>query len=111
RRTDSARRAERGQIIILFVLAIFVIVGVVGVVLDGGGAYAMRREEQRVADLSSMAGATAFLNTPGLWPAKNAAAEAAARSIATQNGLTGRVKGAQVGVKIAQPLLAPHRTR
>ena len=54
------------------------IVGVVGVVLDGGAAYAMRRQEQSVGDLSAMAGATAFLNTPGLWPAKNAAAEAAA---------------------------------
>ena len=64
RRTDSARRGQRGQIIILFVLAIFVIVGVVGVVLDGGAAYAMRRQEQSVADLSAMAGATAFLNTP-----------------------------------------------
>jgi len=110
RRTDSARRGERGQIIILFVLAIFVIVGVVGVVLDGGGAYAMRREEQSVADLSSMAGATAFLNTPGLWPAKNAAAEAAARSIATQNGFTDGVKGAKVVVRIANAFVASNVT-
>jgi hypothetical protein len=110
RRTDSARRGERGQIIILFVLAIFVIVGVVGVVLDGGAAYAMRRQEQSVADLSSMAGATAFLNTPGLWPAKNAAADAAARSIATQNGFTDGVKGAKVVVRIANAFAASNVT-
>jgi hypothetical protein len=110
RRTDSARRGERGQIIILFVLAIFVIVGVVGVVLDGGAAYAMRRQEQSVADLSSMAGATAFLNTPGLWPAKNAAAEAAARSIATQNGFTDGVNGAKVVVRIANAFIASNVT-
>ena len=110
RRTDSARRGERGQIIILFVLAIFVIVGVVGVVLDGGAAYAMRRQEQSVADLSAMAGATAFLNTPGLWPAKNAAADAAARSIATQNGFTDGVKDAKVIVRIANTFAASNVT-
>ena len=110
RRTDSARRGERGQIIILFVLAIFVIVGVVGVVLDGGAAYAMRRQEQSVADLSAMAGATAFLNTPGLWPAKNAAAEAAARAIATQNGFTDGVKDAKVVVRIANAFVASNVT-
>ena len=110
RRTDSARRGERGQIIILFVLAIFVIVGVLGVVLDGGAAYAMRRQEQSVADLSAMAGATAFLNTPGLWPAKNAAAEAAARAIATQNGFTDGVKDAKVVVRIANAFVASNVT-
>jgi hypothetical protein len=110
RRTDSAHLGERGQIVILFVLAIFVIVGVVGVVLDGGGAYAMRRQEQSVADLSAMAGATAFLNTPGLWPAKNAAAEAAARAIATQNGFTDGVKDAKVVVRIANAFVASNVT-
>jgi Flp pilus assembly protein TadG len=106
RRTDSARRDERGQIIILFVLAIFVIVGVVGIVLDGGAAYAQRRQEQSVADLSAMAGATAYLNTPGLFAAKNVAAEAAARSIATQNGYTDGVKNAKVIVKIFNSFVA-----
>jgi len=106
RRTDSARRGERGQVIILFVLAIFVIVGVVGIVLDGGAAYALRRQEQSVADLSAMSGATAFLNTPGLFAAKNAAADAAARSIATQNGYTDGVRGTKLTVTIANAFTA-----
>ena len=96
RRPGSARRGERGQILILFVLAIFVIVGVVGIVLDGGAAYAQRRAEQGVADLASMAGATAFLNSSGGFATKNAAADAAARSIATQNGYSDGVDGASV---------------
>jgi len=101
RRHDSARDGHRGQILILFVLAIFVIVGVVGIVLDGGSAFAQRRAEQGVADLASMAGGTAFLNAPGANPAKNAAAEAAARWIATQNGYADGVNGTSVTVTVA----------
>ena len=78
RRSDPAHRGERGQILIMFVLAITVIVGVVGIVLDGGAAYAQRRAEQGVSDLAAMSGATAFLNAVGDYTVKNAAAEAAA---------------------------------
>ena len=56
---------ERGQILVIFVLAIFAIIGMVGLVLDGGSAFAQRRDEQNVADLASIAGATAYLNTQG----------------------------------------------
>ena len=101
RRPDPSHRGERGQIIIVFVLAIFVIVGVVGIVLDGGAAYAQRRGEQGVSDLSSMAGATAYLNTPGGAVAKAAAADAAARSIATLNGYTQGVNGTALNVNVA----------
>ena len=100
-RDDATRRGERGQILILFVLAIFVVVGVVGLVLDGGAAYAQRRAEQSVVDLAAMAGANVFLNEPGDYATKNAAAEAAARSIATQNGYTEGVNGATVDVTLA----------
>jgi Flp pilus assembly protein TadG len=106
RRTDSARRGERGQILILFVLAIFVIVGVVGVVLDGGAAYAQRRQQQSVADLAAMAGATAFLNTAGDYATKNAAADAAARTNATQNGFTDGLNGTKLNVQIANAYTA-----
>jgi putative Flp pilus-assembly TadE/G-like protein len=107
-RHDSARRGERGQILILFVLAIFVVVGVVGLVLDGGAAYAQRRAEQSVVDLAAMAGANVFLNEPGDYATKNAAAEAAARSIATQNGYTEGVNGATVDVTLANSSTATH---
>lgn len=108
RRSDSARRGERGQILIMFVLAIMVIVGVVGIVLDGGAAYAQRRAEQGVSDLAAMSGATAFLNVPGDYTVKNAAAEAAALSIAAQNGYTHGLNGTTVDVSIANSSTATH---
>jgi hypothetical protein len=108
RRFDPARRGERGQILILFVLAIFVVVGVVGIVLDGGAAYAQRRAEQGVSDLAAMAGATAFLNVSGDYATKNAAADAAARAIATQNGYTDGLNGASVDVTMANSSTATH---
>lgn len=101
RRTDSQDRGERGQILIMFVLAIFVIVGMLGLVLDGGAAYAQRRAEQGVADLATMAGATAYLNTQGDAATKAAAADSAARAIATANGYTQDVDDAVVDVVIS----------
>jgi hypothetical protein len=108
RRHDPARRGERGQILIMFVLALFVIVGVLGLVLDGGAAYAQRRAEQGVADLAAMAGGNAFLNFPGDYATKNAAADAAARSIATQNGYTHGVNGTTVDVDMMNASTATH---
>ena len=95
------RRAERGQILVMFVLAIFVVIGVVGLVLDGGAAYAQKRNEQNVADLAAIAGATAYLNTSGTVAARTTAAETAARSVATANGFTHGVDGTVVDVVIA----------
>jgi Putative Flp pilus-assembly TadE/G-like len=108
RRSDSARRGERGQILIMFVLAIMVIVGVVGIVLDGGAAYAQRRAEQGVSDLAAMSGGTAFLNVVGDYTVKNAAAEAAALSIAAQNGYTHGLNGTTVDVSVANSSTATH---
>lgn len=101
RRHHTEDRGERGQILILFVLAIVVIVGMVGLVLDGGAAYAKRRAEQGVADLAAMAGATAYLNTQGTVAAKNAAADAAARTVATLNGYTEGFNGSTVNILIS----------
>ena len=100
-RQDLAHRGERGQILIMFTLAIFVIVGMLGLVLDGGAAYAQRRAEQGVADLATMAGATAYLNTQGDVATKSAAADGAARMIATANGYTDGLDNATVEVLVA----------
>jgi hypothetical protein len=105
RRHSPEGRGERGQILVLFVVAIFVIVGVVGLVLDGGAAYAQRRAEQSVSDLASMAGATAYLNTSGNQLVKSTAADGAARSIATLNGYTDTVAGSVVKVTVASSIL------
>jgi archaellum component FlaG (FlaF/FlaG flagellin family) len=95
-----ARHGERGQILVMFVLAIFVVVGVVGLVLDGGSTFAQRRDEQNVADLSAMAGAYAYLNAPGAVPARAAFATNAARTIATANGYTQGVNGTTIDVTV-----------
>ncbi|HEX5014458.1 MAG TPA: pilus assembly protein TadG-related protein [Candidatus Limnocylindrales bacterium] len=110
RRDELARRGERGQILIMFVLAIFVVVGVVGLVIDGGGAYAQRRGEQSVVDLAAMAGGTAFLNVPGDYATKNALAEAAARQIATDNGYTHGVNGTSIDVSLTNLSYATYIT-
>jgi hypothetical protein len=99
-RTDRTRRAEGGQMIVMFAIAIFVVVGVVGLVLDGGSAFAQRRNEQNVADLSAMAGAYAYLNATGTVPVRSAAADAAARQIATTNGYTQGVNGTLITVTV-----------
>lgn len=93
-------RREGGQIIVIFALALVVIIGMVGLVIDGGGAFAQRRSEQSVADVASLAGANAYMNTTGVGTA-TAAAIAAARASATRNGYTHGVNGASVGVTVA----------
>jgi len=100
------RSGERGQVLIVFVIAIFAIIGMVGLVLDGGSAYAQRRDEQNVADIASIAGATAYLNTAGNASAKSTAATAAAQSLAVANGYTHGTNGIAVNVQVANSLLA-----
>jgi Flp pilus assembly protein TadG len=101
RRPALERRGERGQILIMFTLAVVVIVGMMGLVLDGGAAYAQRRAEQGVADLAAMAGATAYLSTQGGVAAKSAAADAAARVVATANGYTEGLDDATVEILVS----------
>jgi Flp pilus assembly protein TadG len=105
---------EHGQILVIFALALVVMIGMVGLVLDGGGAFAQRRDEQNAADLAALAGANAYLNTPGNVATRTAAAQAAAISSASSNGYTDGVNnvvvptptvtllqsGASVGVNI-----------
>ena len=95
---SSQRRGEKGQVIVIFALALVGIVAMVGLVLDGGSAFEQRREEQNVSDLAAMAGATAYINTTGDVAAKTAAADAAARYVATANGYTAGANSVVVNV-------------
>ena len=47
----------RGQAIVIFVLALVPILGMVGLVIDGGNAFAQRRGDQNATDASALAGA------------------------------------------------------
>ena len=100
RRSGADR--ERGQILVLFALGLVVMIGMVGLVLDGGGAFAQRRSEQNAADLAALAGANAYLNTNGTVAARTAAAQAAAISSATSNGYTDGVGGAVVPTPVVR---------
>jgi Putative Flp pilus-assembly TadE/G-like len=69
---------QDGQILVLFTLALVAIVAMVGLVLDGGSAYAQRRGQQNAADLAALAGADALINGHD--------ATAAARAVTKANG-------------------------
>jgi Putative Flp pilus-assembly TadE/G-like len=90
----NRRRTAGGQIIVLFVLALIGIIGVVGLAIDGGGAYAQRRDQQTAADLAALAGANDYL-------VNNSSSQAIvrARSVAGTNNYTNGV-GSTVGVSI-----------
>jgi Flp pilus assembly protein TadG len=47
----------RGQAIVIFVLALVPILGMVGLVIDGGNAFAQRRGDQNATDAAALAGA------------------------------------------------------
>lgn len=92
--------AQRGQIIVLFALALVAVIGMVGLVIDGGGAFAQRRDEQNVADFASVAGANAYMNTNSTVAARTVAAVAAANASATQNGYTQGVGATALAVNV-----------
>ena len=75
--------SERGQALVVFVLALTGIIAAVGLVLDGGDAFAQRRSEQNAADLAALAGANDYLvNGDGT------SATTAAKASASGNGYT-----------------------
>jgi Flp pilus assembly protein TadG len=110
----TRREGERGQILVLFTIAIVVIIGMLGLVLDGGSAFAQRRDEQNVADLAAVAGADAYLTATGdkIGAARDAATLVASRNGYVANAATGvavdieitpQASGAQVKVTVTKP--------
>jgi len=91
------RQSEQGQIIVIFALALVAIIAMVGLVLDGGSAFAQRRDQQSASDLAALAGA----NDYWLW-SDTAQATARARTIAATNGY-------QDGALVTVDIGAPHR--
>jgi Flp pilus assembly protein TadG len=104
RRSSRATRS-RGQILVIFVLALVAVVAGVGLVIDGGFAFAQRRAEQNAADLGAFAGANALLN--GQSPT------AAAQAATAANGYTHGSNGVTVDVAVTSTtvkvdITAPH---
>ena len=80
---SSHRTTERGQIIVIFALGLIALVAMVGLVLDGGSAFAQRRSQQNAADLAAIAAANDYLVNSDM-----TSATAAARATAADNGFT-----------------------
>jgi Putative Flp pilus-assembly TadE/G-like len=89
------RHRARGQIIVVFLLGIMAIIGITGLAIDGGGAFAQRRDQQTAADLAALAAANDYLlaNNP-------VQAIARARAVAAANGFTDGVNATDVDVSI-----------
>jgi Flp pilus assembly protein TadG len=88
-RKDTEREGQRGQALVLFAILLVVILGGAGLLVDGGMAWANRRQAQAAADLAVLAAAKAIAeggfqcNASGL-----AVAQAAATSVAGFNGFS-----------------------
>lgn len=88
------RRDERGQILVVFVLALVGIIGVVGLAIDGGATYAQRRDQQTAADLAALAAANDYLVSNNTTQATDRA-----RTVSATNNYT-HGSGSTVGVTI-----------
>jgi Flp pilus assembly protein TadG len=104
-RRSSRRTRNRGQILVIFVLALVAVIAGVGLVIDGGFAFAQRRAEQNAADLAAFAGANALLN--GEDPT------AAAQAMAADNDYAHGTGGVTVDVGVTSTtvkvdITAPH---
>ncbi len=88
------------------------IIGIVGVAVDGGGAYAQRRDQQTAADLAALAAANDYLLSNNV-----SQATTRARTLAATNNFTdgsgSTVVGVDIdtdnGVTVAVTIQSPHR--
>jgi hypothetical protein len=86
RRRSGAHR-QSGQMIVVFALCLVAIIAMAGLLIDGGNAWATRRQAQAAADTAALAGAVSLANsTTSDIALKRAAAQAAAKDIAVANG-------------------------
>jgi hypothetical protein len=74
-------KSENGQSLMIVVLGLFAFVAILALVLDGGNAYAAKRQAQNAADAGALAGATAMCRDHS-----ESAGETAAKAYAISNG-------------------------
>jgi Flp pilus assembly protein TadG len=87
-RRRPARRAAAGQVLVLFALTSLVLLGVLGLALDGGYDYIQRRAMQNAADAAALAGASAIARNQTDSQVTQAVLDAAARNSADTTRLT-----------------------
>ena len=108
----ARRRRSGGQILVVFVLSMMVMIGMVGLAIDGGGAYAQRRDQQTAADLAALAGANDYLLSNNSTQAIDRARTVAATNSFT-NGSASTAVGVTIstsnGVEVEVAIDSPHR--
>ncbi len=72
---------QKGQALVVLVMALGVLMGIMALVIDGGMAFQQRRSLQNAVDAAALAGAREL-------PADPALAEVNARTWAASNGIT-----------------------
>jgi hypothetical protein len=94
--TRSGNRLDaRGQILVIFVIGLFTVIGAAGLAIDAGSTYAQRRDQQVAADFAALAAANDWLiNQDDLL------AITRAQSVTTANGFADGIAGADIGVAI-----------
>ncbi len=73
----------KGQVLVLFAIALLALVAMAALLMDGGQTYLHRRQAQAAADAGALAGARLMCSG-----ASDAAVLATAQSLSTQNGAT-----------------------
>lgn len=76
--------------LVIFALALIALIGMVGLIIDGGDTFLQRRDQQNVADAAAMAAGYASVN--------GQSANAAAQTVAAANGYTHGQNGTVVTV-------------
>ncbi len=107
---SSRRDRQSGQILVLAAGGMAALILIVGLVLDGGGAFAQRRGEQRGADLAALAGANDLLlhndvssaQNTALGVAKSNGFDPALLSVTASASLYGQGHAGSVTVNITQ---------
>jgi hypothetical protein len=108
RPTEAVDRhpAERGQLLAIFALAMVGVIGMIGLIIDGGDTAFQRRDQQNVADAAAMAAGYAYVNEQD--------EIAAGQSVAAANGYVNGSDNTTVTVlslsdRITVNVTRPHR--
>lgn len=94
-RPERKTPAARGQVLVLFVMAIFVITGLVGIVIDISWYWSNSLRIQRAADAAALAGAVDLPSRPGVLVPSSGLGTAVGDAIAqaAKNGYSGLTPG------------------
>lgn len=102
----NLRDSERGQLLVVFALAMVALIAMVGLIIDGGDTSLQRRDMQNVSDAAAMAAGYAYVNNLDEVAAGQAVA-AANGYVNGQNGTTVTVSSLTDSIKV--DISRPHR--